>query len=210
MENSSNAIIMAGEILIFVLVASLLVYIFSLFGRFSIDMHQQMEMSEIEEFNIHFLSNEYRIDLTSNDVVSAINFAREWNLKHGYTLGGNLDSHKNDPFYVTVYIGLDDVFEKSGTYNFAYDEKHGADYTKSINKYLQENVNQCYGCCCTPSSKLSNPKDYVKNVDENKDYYKRSDYKKKDIRYVGKMVRAITFNEHKFFDRDQLPNIIIL
>ena len=55
MENASKALILAGEILLGIMLLSIGVYVFNLFGDFSQNMSSEIEKSQITEFNEQFL-----------------------------------------------------------------------------------------------------------------------------------------------------------
>ena len=54
MDNASNALIMAGEMLIAVLVISLMVYVNVMFGSFSASVNERIALSRDREFNSRF------------------------------------------------------------------------------------------------------------------------------------------------------------
>lgn len=79
MENASNALVMAAEILIGILIISLAVYLFVDFGTTSAEIHQQTEERQITEFNSKFSSYEQKKGLTIYDVVTVAEYAYENN-----------------------------------------------------------------------------------------------------------------------------------
>ena len=92
MENASKALIMAGTILMSVMIISLAVYIFNVFGRYSEGRYSEIEGHQIAEFNDRFykyygttLNSEgvsKPVECTIHDIVSLANFAQKHNFKN--------------------------------------------------------------------------------------------------------------------------------
>lgn len=90
MENGSKALIMAAEVLLGVMIISLGVYVFNLFGEYSKDMNEKLTDSQIAEFNYQYLKyygertdddgNKEPIKCTIHDIVSIANLAQKNNL----------------------------------------------------------------------------------------------------------------------------------
>ena len=106
MENSSKALIMAGEILIAILVLSLIAYLTVMFGQFSAGMHEKISESQRTEFNSHFFNCEGRSDITVQDIVSIIHFAKQENDSR------ELKYNDSSIYYVSVKIDGVDFFNK--------------------------------------------------------------------------------------------------
>ena len=94
MENASKALLMAATVLVGVLLLSLGVYLFTVFGNFSADMTKELTQKDIDEFNAQFIKYESYKDETSGewkntcraqDVVTIANLAKENNSKYDYT-----------------------------------------------------------------------------------------------------------------------------
>ena len=103
MENISKALIIAAELLIAVMVLSLLVYFFRGSSDFSRSYQSIKDNEEIDQFNKNFekytiARHEYNI----RDVVTVINFARNYNSKQRYA-----DEH------IEVYILNKDYTKES-------------------------------------------------------------------------------------------------
>ena len=58
MENASRALIMAAGVLVGVLLLSLAVYLFTIFGNFGSEMTTQMNEKNLSEFNAQFTKYE--------------------------------------------------------------------------------------------------------------------------------------------------------
>ncbi len=83
MENASNALIMAGGILIGVLIISLAVYLFISFGSTSAEINKQNEKQQIVQFNSKFTAYEDKSDLTIHDIITVAGYAQENNKYYG-------------------------------------------------------------------------------------------------------------------------------
>ena len=87
MENASKALLIAGGMLLFILVASLAIYIWGRVGSETSEFYNKLEQSEIEEFNQKFYrfqavydeTGKYLNPLKIHDVVSIINLAKDAN-----------------------------------------------------------------------------------------------------------------------------------
>ena len=98
MENASKALIMAGSILISVMIISLGVYVFKMFGDYASNIENKREEQQIAEFNAQFLKYENMDQISAHDIVSVINLAKENNEKYGLTSGNS------NNFYVSVSV----------------------------------------------------------------------------------------------------------
>lgn len=86
MENASKALIMAGEILLGIMVLSLLVYFFNRAVNFSHTYQSIKDKEEIAQFNSNFTKYmKTDVDYNIRDVVTVINFARNYNSKQNST-----------------------------------------------------------------------------------------------------------------------------
>ena len=136
MENASKALIIAGEILIGVLIISLASYIIVQFGTFSRNLNIKMEEAEIMQFNVKFTNYAGRANISSQEVVTIINFAKQRNEEY------NVNS--NDEFYIDVCI----------------DGKSALN--TNINQYLEENKNNTYYYCNLRNVKIINDEQGLK------------------------------------------------
>lgn len=119
MENASKALIIAGSILIGLLILSVLVYLFVSFGSSSKQIHAEIDMNRLNEFNNQFLTYEMKDDNTIYDIISVTNLAIENNLYYGYDL-----SNKGN-FYITVSAKI-------------YNGSNKTDLQESSTKEIQE------------------------------------------------------------------------
>ena len=68
MENASRALIMAAGVLVGVLLLSLAVFLFTIFGNFGSEMTTQMNEKNLSEFNAQFTKYESYQDETDSVV----------------------------------------------------------------------------------------------------------------------------------------------
>lgn len=109
MENASKALLMAATVLVGVLLISLGVYLFTIFGDFGSEMSEQLNEKDVSEFNAKFTKYEsyigddgkWKNTCRAHDVVSIANIAKENNSKYEYTT-----SDENDYYYVKVKVIL--------------------------------------------------------------------------------------------------------
>lgn len=105
MENASKALIMAAGVLLGIMLLSIAVYLFSIFGGFSSNISNKLAEKEISEFNAQFLK--YQSYKTSglgdwqnlcrvHDIITVANLAKENNLKYEYT------ATNKGPYYINV------------------------------------------------------------------------------------------------------------
>ena len=102
MENASNALIIAGGVLVGVLILSLAVYLFIDFGSTSAEVHKQQEVQQLAEFNTQFTVYEGRTDLTIHDIVTLAGYALENNEYYEYTL-----ENQNEENYIVITLKSD-------------------------------------------------------------------------------------------------------
>lgn len=79
MENASKAIIIAGGFLLMIMALSLAMFIFRNIGNSTSEYYEQLEQSDIDEFNQKFTKYDEKKDLTIQDVISIVNLAKDNN-----------------------------------------------------------------------------------------------------------------------------------
>ena len=79
MENASKAIIIAGGFLLMIMALSLAMFIFRNIGNSTSEYYEQLEQSDIDEFNQKFTKYDKKEDLTIQDVISIVNLAKDNN-----------------------------------------------------------------------------------------------------------------------------------
>ena len=140
MENTSNALIIAGEILIAVLILSLFAYIVLQFGSFSAQMHEEMIESQIASFNNNFTVYSYRTNITAQEIATVINFAKQSNDDK------ELNWNDSSDYYINVYIDGQNVFN-SGKYAKSKDEYENSNkFDEIIRKFIKENNIKYFSC----------------------------------------------------------------
>lgn len=178
MDNASKALIMAGEILIAMLVVGMIVYAITKFGKFSSNMNKQISQNKQIVFNANFLKYQGRIDITADEIVTAINFAKNSNDSNELYLRENQtdysDDDKNSPYFVKVNL----IIENDSTYNGGvWDKVNSNNYNKWLTDFLNK-YNENYFSCNIGEIK-QNPidnsllkKDFIEittSIDKNED-----------------------------------------
>ena len=85
MENASNALIIAGTILIALIILSIGVYLAASHARVQESYIQRLTTQEVEQFNSKFLAFENRDDITAQEIVTIQEFANQFDTKHDTT-----------------------------------------------------------------------------------------------------------------------------
>ena len=143
MENTSKALIMAGETLIAILVIGLFVTINTLFGRFSKNINKQLEASNISVKNAVFMGYEGRVNILVTEVASIINYAKKLNDDNGLKNAEGKLTYQiyNSPGFVKVYINGIDYFAQYINSNRYSDS---ALFKEDLNRYMQDNNTKIY------------------------------------------------------------------
>ena len=143
MENTSKALIMAGETLIAILVIGLFVTINTLFGRFSKNINKQLEASNISVKNAVFMGYEGRVNILVTEVASIINYAKKLNDDNGLKNAEGKLTYQiyNSPGCVKVYINGIDYFAQYINSNRYSDS---ALFKEDLNRYMQDNNTRIY------------------------------------------------------------------
>lgn len=92
MENASKALIIASGVLAGILLLTLFSYLLMQMKAYASRNYSKMNEHEISEFNQKFFQYEGRDDLTIQDVITIINFAKNNNIK------------ANQSLTITVYV----------------------------------------------------------------------------------------------------------
>ena len=83
MENASNALIIAGTILIALIILTIGVYLAASHARVQESYIQRLTAQEVEQFNSKFLAFENRDDITAQEIVTLIEFKQQFKEKNG-------------------------------------------------------------------------------------------------------------------------------
>lgn len=100
MENASKALLMAATVLVGILILSIGVYLFSIFGDFSSETAKQIEEKKISEFNAQFYKYLGQKECRAHDIVTVANLAKENNKNYEYT---NAD-RTTGAYYIKVIV----------------------------------------------------------------------------------------------------------
>ncbi len=104
MENASNALIMAGGVLIGILILSLAVYLFVDFGSKSAEIYEQNAQAQLVQFNSKFTTYEGKEGLTIYDVITVAGYAYENNKYYSEDTNANYNDYK-----ISVYFNRDRI-----------------------------------------------------------------------------------------------------
>ena len=83
MENASKALLISGGVLIAILVISIGVYLFTSYSDIGSSYEQNMSTAEIQKFNVNFTKFEGRDDITIHEIVTLVNFAKQYKEQTG-------------------------------------------------------------------------------------------------------------------------------
>lgn len=123
MENASKAIIIAGGFLLMIMALSLAMFIFRNIGNSTSEYYEQLEQSDIDEFNQKFTKYDKKEDLTIQDVISIVNLAKDNNETGKMSLevivtlnGGELQNAREDDLnrLLALYADPDTRFTCTG------------------------------------------------------------------------------------------------
>lgn len=101
MENASQALIIAAGVLIGVIILSMAVYLFNVFGGYASETQNKIDEKTLSQFNDKFLRYNGLTNLTIQDLITVKNYALENNKKYG---GYNTSIRAEDNNeYIDVY-----------------------------------------------------------------------------------------------------------
>lgn len=84
MENASKALLMAASILVGVMLLTLGVYLFSIFGDYGTQISKRIEQQQIDEFNSQFYKFENSQEVRIHDIISITNLAMQYNQENDF------------------------------------------------------------------------------------------------------------------------------
>lgn len=129
MENASKALLMAAGVLIGLMVISLGVYLFTQFGGTSAQIHNNIEESQIAQFNSQFTAYQARDNVTIHDIVSMANLATQNNQSYEFpkqTATGNNN-------YIAVLLNGTAIEYGFGTSSEAVEERYNQLILNEVN-----------------------------------------------------------------------------
>lgn len=94
MENASNALIIAGSILIAIIILSIGVLLFSSYTKVGESYEQTQATEALTKFNSKFTMFEGRTDITAQEIVSLVNYARNYNKEKETNIEINVPNSK--------------------------------------------------------------------------------------------------------------------
>lgn len=143
MDNAPRALIMAGEILIAIMVVSLFTVIITVFGNFSSNTNAKLAQSRITAFNSKFYKFQYRIDISAQEVASAINYAKESNDENDLNYIGKINGTSDESNkFIRVEIDGKDWFKKIGNDNYSDNNK----FKSALQNWINVNNDKCFKC----------------------------------------------------------------
>lgn len=143
MENASKALLMAAGILIAIMVISLMIYLFVVFGSYAKGVHDENDIKALESFNVQFTQYENTKRgqaLTIQDVITIVTLARNNNLDN--QISEPSVAQREQSFYITV---IDGVTPKIGIENLLK-EVNETEYNKKCNQMIFNNINEKFEC----------------------------------------------------------------
>lgn len=151
MENASKALIMAGEILIGIIVLGILAFVIVSFGRYSSDMHKRIANQEVYKFNSNFLSYSGRVDITSQEIATIINFAKRENDNNNLSRNNS----ENNEAYIDIIIDNKSFFKDNKYIKKDSDYDIATSFNKCVNEFIRNN-NLKYFRCQANVKKITN------------------------------------------------------
>ena len=102
MENASQALLIAAGVLMGILILSLVIYLFSVFGGYAANTQSKIDENDVAQFNQNFLKYSGLTGLTIQDIITVKNYALESNEEHG-NYNPNTDRASENNEYIDVY-----------------------------------------------------------------------------------------------------------
>lgn len=83
MDNASDALIIAGTILIALIILTLGVYLVASYSKVNESYNNKITMEEIQKLNSKFIAFENREDITAQEIVTLQKFVNQYNKENG-------------------------------------------------------------------------------------------------------------------------------
>lgn len=135
MENSSRALIMAGEILIAILVIGIAIVLITRFGSFSASVNDNIAENKVAVFNNNFYKFDGKVDISSEEIAGLIDFAKHNNDDYDLELNSTRDQ------YVRIMIDGKDFFDgqvKDSDGNLIkFDYTNNIQFTNAIQRFIK-------------------------------------------------------------------------
>lgn len=171
MENASKALIMASGILLGVMILTIAVYMFSVFGEYSESTYAKMEATQTDQFNSQFLKyygninytyvNEETgkeeivdgpIKLTAHDIITISNLAQQNNKQYNLE---ELQLYDESMYYIQIDYINNKIKKESATNLEKWEEK-----TKIA--FINEHSNEEFMCSDVIISQITKRVCYMK------------------------------------------------
>lgn len=122
MEDASKALILAASVLLGLMIISLGIYIFSMYGDYTSSAYKQMEAAQINQFNAQFLkyygtrfnettNKEEPITCTMHDIISLANLAKNYNYQMEISDEKNETSNRDVSQHIRIDVGKQSYLE---------------------------------------------------------------------------------------------------
>lgn len=148
MENASNALIIAGGVLIGVLILSLAVYLFADFGSTSAEINKKTEEQQLVQFNSKFTTYEStEKKWTVYDVVTVAGYARENNKYYTDSESDGLvdNTYFENNYKITVrFESINGTTDNLQNYSTDYYNKAIQDDQKNVTELPRYSCNITY------------------------------------------------------------------
>ena len=137
MENASKALLIAVGILIGIIILSLGVYLFAVFGNYASKTQGKIDANELAQFNDKFMKYNGLTDLTIQDIITVKNYALESNNQYSNykpeddACRANINNDYIDVYYAETKATVKLILSKS-------DEE----LLKSENLKMQDKINK--------------------------------------------------------------------
>lgn len=137
MENASKALAIAGGILISIMIIAVLIYMMQGMGEYKQAQVNEEYIKELTEFNKEYESFEKTL-MRGTDVVTVVNKANDYNLKHAYDGDGNEILSKEDRITTKIKIKTGEIKNSTGETIMVNKEYTIGNYNKT-NRYSGSN-----------------------------------------------------------------------
>ena len=100
MENASQALIIAGTVLLAMLVLSVGLYLVVNYTKVSESYEEKKAVEEIRKFNTNFTKFVTRTDITAQEIITLKNFAKSYDEKNGTSTTVNYQGNNDDIVFI--------------------------------------------------------------------------------------------------------------
>lgn len=134
------------------------VNLFRRFGTSSARINEEMRTSQVEEFNNKFLAYDQRVDITADEIVSIINFAKHSNDSYDLFLGKYTENVLS-PYFVDVFVGgTNSSFSYMNYINYS-------ELRKAIDRFLDQYNTTLFKCNVNESHVMIKTENHVNPID---------------------------------------------